>query len=85
MATKKDSLLEIKDGVNLDKIKKELNEYVRKQVEYEVKEVLEKNQKTLLRNKSFVIVRRDIIILLLVSSDANSNKSSISRYTLSST
>ena len=66
MATKKDNLLEIKDGVNLDKIKKELNEYVHKQVDFEVKEVLEKNQKILLRNKSFVIVRRDIVILLLV-------------------
>ena len=66
MANKKDNLLEIKDGVNLDKIKKELNEYVHKQVDFEVKEVLEKNQKVLLRNKTFVIVRRDIIILLLI-------------------
>jgi hypothetical protein len=62
----KNNMIENKDGVNLDKIKKELNEYVHKQVDFEVKEVLEKNQKVMLRNKTFVIVRRDIIILLLV-------------------
>ena len=66
MANRKDSSLEVRDGVNLDKIKKELNEYVRKQVDFEVKEVIEKNQKNLLRNKTFVIVRRDILILLLI-------------------